>query len=185
MRYAQTFTANPTASAIWKNQFRANSVYDPDLTGTGHQPLGFDQWSPFYKHYKVLGAKITATVQNQGQTIGTSSGVVGIQLDATATDFAPDATLTTVMETPKTKWKTFTYAKSSAVVSKKFSAKRFFCRKSSDSFTARVNANPAEDAIFTVWIASADQSTDLEAVFVQVLITYIVMFFEPATMIAS
>lgn len=41
--------------------FRGNSLFDPDLTGTGHQPLGFDQWSAFYQSYMVygLGYKVT------------------------------------------------------------------------------------------------------------------------------
>jgi hypothetical protein len=30
-----------------------NSLYDPDATGVGNQPLGFDQWSAFYSRYRV------------------------------------------------------------------------------------------------------------------------------------
>ncbi len=33
--------------------FRLNSLYDPDLTGTGHQPYGFDQFAALYSRYKV------------------------------------------------------------------------------------------------------------------------------------
>lgn len=32
-------------------------MYDPDLTGTGHQPTGHDQWANFYKRYLVFGSK--------------------------------------------------------------------------------------------------------------------------------
>lgn len=39
--------------------FTANGLYDPDITGTGHQPMGFDQLMVFYEHYTVLRAKIT------------------------------------------------------------------------------------------------------------------------------
>jgi hypothetical protein len=28
-------------------------LFDPDYSGTGHQPLGFDQWSAFYGSYTV------------------------------------------------------------------------------------------------------------------------------------
>lgn len=44
--------------------FRANGMYDPDYTGTGHQPLGFDQMMPFYQKYTVIGAKITVDIEN-------------------------------------------------------------------------------------------------------------------------
>lgn len=38
--------------------FHGNSVYDPDSTGVGHQPRGFDQWSQFYKKYRVYASSI-------------------------------------------------------------------------------------------------------------------------------
>jgi len=34
--------------------FRLNSLFDPDFTGVGHQPYGFDQLSGLYAKYKVL-----------------------------------------------------------------------------------------------------------------------------------
>lgn len=47
-------------------QFRMNGLYDPDYTGTGHQPQWFDQLSAVYQTYRVLGSKITVTfIPNQ------------------------------------------------------------------------------------------------------------------------
>lgn len=40
-------------TTVSKNQFRMNSVFDPDYTATGHQPYGFDQWKVLYNHYVV------------------------------------------------------------------------------------------------------------------------------------
>lgn len=37
--------------------FRINSIFDPDYTGTGHQPAFHDQWSPLYSNYRVTGFK--------------------------------------------------------------------------------------------------------------------------------
>lgn len=34
-------------------QFRLNSLFDPDFTGTGHQPYGFDQLTAIYSRYRV------------------------------------------------------------------------------------------------------------------------------------
>lgn len=36
-----------------ENIYSLNSAYDPDYTGTGAQPLGFDQWCAFYARYRV------------------------------------------------------------------------------------------------------------------------------------
>lgn len=42
------------SGAVAANQiFNLNSLFDPDRTGVGHQPLGFDQWSAFYNRYRV------------------------------------------------------------------------------------------------------------------------------------
>jgi hypothetical protein len=34
--------------------FNSNGLHDPDSTGTGHQPLGFDQYAVQYNRYRVL-----------------------------------------------------------------------------------------------------------------------------------
>lgn len=42
--------------------FRGNNVYDPDLSGGGHQPTGLDQWNQFYSKYKCHASKIKCTL---------------------------------------------------------------------------------------------------------------------------
>ncbi len=34
-------------------EFRLNSIYDPDLSGTGHQPYMYDQFAALYGRYRV------------------------------------------------------------------------------------------------------------------------------------
>lgn len=46
------------------NTFRANSLFDPDFTGVGAQPLGFDQWSTLYSTYRVISCKYEVTFSN-------------------------------------------------------------------------------------------------------------------------
>jgi hypothetical protein len=44
--------------------FSANGLYDPDVSGVGTQPMGFDQMMIFYEHYTVTEAKIVVTFRN-------------------------------------------------------------------------------------------------------------------------
>lgn len=48
--------------------YRMNSVFDPDFTGVGGQPEGFDQLKALYSRYRViaLGVKVTATSLTSG-----------------------------------------------------------------------------------------------------------------------
>ena len=60
--YIDTFTTFQAQSASTTGsvyQYKVNSMWDPDLTGTGHQPLGRDTWSSIYNYYKVLECNIT------------------------------------------------------------------------------------------------------------------------------
>jgi len=43
------------------NVYRANSLFDPDFTGGGGQPLGRDQWAAFYRRYRVLACHVEWT----------------------------------------------------------------------------------------------------------------------------
>lgn len=51
-------------------QYRMNSLYDPDITSTGHQPNGYDQWINFYRKYAVYGVKVNIHCVSLDQAYG-------------------------------------------------------------------------------------------------------------------
>lgn len=56
--FANLSNAGSGASSILQ-VFRGNSLFDPDQTGVGSQPLTFDQWCPaLYTWYYVAASKI-------------------------------------------------------------------------------------------------------------------------------
>lgn len=70
-RYVETaLSLIGTGLAPVSHVFRANSVYDPDLTSTGHQPMGCDQMAVFFHHYTVIGFKAKVTFR-QDQNVST------------------------------------------------------------------------------------------------------------------
>lgn len=64
-RYASTFSLDAGVGGIpISRTYSLNGLYDPDITGSGHQPIGFDQLMPLYDHYQVIGARATVTFSN-------------------------------------------------------------------------------------------------------------------------
>lgn len=56
--YAFTTTLSEGAAGLGiAYTFRINDVFDPDFSGGGLQPLGFDQYTAMYGRYHVLGFK--------------------------------------------------------------------------------------------------------------------------------
>lgn len=60
LTFCQTVTLDPGDSTTAIKTYRANSCYDPDYSGVGHQPRYWDLLTPGWKTYTVLGSKITA-----------------------------------------------------------------------------------------------------------------------------
>lgn len=76
LRYVQTVKLTSTSNSLAKNTFRFNSLFDPDVTGTGHQPMYADQFGDLYQTYVVLGAR--ATVTYVAETVNAGPMFVGI-----------------------------------------------------------------------------------------------------------
>lgn len=165
--------------------FTANGLFDPNITGVGHQPMGFDQMMLFYEHYTVTRSRITVNFWN---TSTTESVVVGISI-------APDATLSTVITTlnengmlvkkalsPNNGGDSYKCTLSITADISKINGKRDV--KSENDFRGDIASNPAEQTYFHIWaydeIVSAAKNVNFE-----VLIEYDAIFTEPRKMIAS
>lgn len=67
-RYQERITLTPTASNTVAYVVSANGLYDVDITGTGHQPAGFDELMTMYDHYCVMSSKINVMFCNNATT---------------------------------------------------------------------------------------------------------------------
>lgn len=57
-------------------QFKINSIYDPDLSGVGSQPLGRDTYAAIYNYYKVLETHIDFELnETTNYTAGLTSSI--------------------------------------------------------------------------------------------------------------
>lgn len=189
LKYVERISMNPAIGVFSIYNFRANSLYDPNLSGTGHQPLGYDQWSAFYDHYNVIGAKIKCTFMSSGATAATDHALVGILLDDDVSSFS--VSTSELMEQGKatTKFMSVSSAAGRAIVHKGFSAKRFFhlanVSDNVDRIGSSVDGSPSEEAYFRLFVGPKNTSLDVSNVDVLVEITYIAMFTEPKNLAQS
>ena len=89
--YTDTILLSSTGSVAFNTHtFRANSVFDPDWTGAGHQPTRFDQLAALYQRYEVLKSKIrvqftTGQLQPTSTTVALGPWHVGVVCSGQAT----------------------------------------------------------------------------------------------------
>lgn len=192
LRYTNAHSLAPSTTGSDWVVYNANSVYSPENSGGGHQPMGFDQYALLYNHYIVLGAKIVVTFTPQfSASADVAAGkdifaIVGLR-DTSSTV----TTMTRNMEMPQTRWKHVpaASARDKIVISKKFSAKRFFNVsdvKDKDDIGADVTSNPTDVACFHIGVGPmiTASATPL-AVSCTVNVTYIVLFREPKNLTQS
>lgn len=187
LRYNTSVVLNPTAGVVAYHNYSANGLYDPDLTGAGHQPLGWDQMiGVFYDHAVVIGSKITLNVCPQS---GTSSGIslVGVDLRDT-TGYALSKTET--IEQGRSVWKMTggTTGGRPQTIVRKCNPNKFLGRSnplSDPQLKNTISANATESAVWTVWCASPDEAIDPSAVTINVTIEYLTVFLEPKTLSGS
>lgn len=189
LRYVDRFTINPALGTFALHNFRANSIYDPDVTSTGHQPMGYDQWANFYDHYVVIGSQIKVTFVSPGGAITTDAALVGVHLDD---DLGAFATSTTeIMEQAKAKYRFLTPSNSAAKVVMRhgFSCKKFFnlrdVRDNTERIGAQFGTDPSEQAYFRVFIGPIGTSQDIAGVNCIVELNYICMLSERKDLLQS
>jgi len=183
LRYCDNVDLASASSALHVYSFRANSIYDPDLTGIGHQPMGRDLWSAQYNHYIVLGSRIRIyaecldDVNVDHYTLGVVLHEDGMAIsgnDSRALQENGKSRFHYLMSGPDK-------SRSSCTLVQTFSAKRFFgmkdVRDNRDTVGAAVGNNPSDGAYFMVYIeGNALSSLGCR---LHVTIDYIVDFTEP------
>lgn len=189
LRYVDYITIDPPSAGVASYVFRATSLFDPDVTGTGHQPMGFDQLMNRYDHYTVVGAKLTA----QFMPVSAANlvpGLLGCLLSDTGTRVASATSISHLLEHPGrgsiANTGVLLPKDYNARVIKKFSSKKFFGKKTinENDYRGTNAASPTENAFFEVYVATVGTNNpDLTTLLVT--IDYIALFTEPKPLAQS
>lgn len=86
------------------------SIFDPDTTGVGHQPLGRDQYAALYEQYVVLNVKYEIVIANFSNAQVVTAGVTVSDSLSTQTD--PRV----LVENGGTEWRTLGFNGSNTAV---------------------------------------------------------------------
>lgn len=145
-------TATGTFGALQK--FRLNSIYDPDYSGSGHQPMGYDQWTAIYERYTVIGAKVELQLYSTGSEI--------VDFVCFPSSFVTDPASIYAAKEVKRAWKTIvTPGEKPVKKSFYFDMKKILGQKdlSDDQFKTAIGTNPSDDAYLLCYTANVDGST--------------------------
>lgn len=186
LRYHEDITLSTNGgggpSMNW-HAFSANGLYDPNISGTGHQPMLFDQLALFWNKYTVLGSKITVKVVPRPSTTGVIPGAYcGVVLDDNNT--LNSANESALIENGKGTYRYINASYGASGYAKlhcKFGAKEFFSKRSpgdDDTITSTFVSNPSDQAYYLIWV-SCPQTTSVIDFSVSVTIDYIVRCHEP------
>lgn len=77
MKYVMYGSMDPGAGLYSEQVFNALSLYDPDVTGAGHQPRGFDQTMTMYQLFQVTNCLVRIQVVG-GPTATGQPGVIAL-----------------------------------------------------------------------------------------------------------
>lgn len=175
LKYNDTIRLTSTGGAINNYQFILNGLYDTDYTGTGHQPMYFDQLMGIYNHYTVLGAKMTVRFQAYDENI------VPVKIGLWQND---DTTITPTdfnssVEQSKGQQELIgNGGEGQKILQMKWSAKQTFGPPLANTLLRGSSAaNPTENSVGVITVQSADIITTTQVI-VQVELEFITMFTE-------
>lgn len=196
MRYVEQFNLNADNTGqpsyqVWK----CDGCYDPNLTGTGHQPLGWDQMMGMYKKFQVLSSKIVMSPCVDSPSSLTNCSAYGISTMTTTNEIG-GSTLSQLMENDCTNHKVrivgglnslaWNISKGNSITHK-WSAKKWYGKNYIDDadHQGTSSADPTQVSYFACWACAPTAGTDPTITQWIAQITYIVKFTDPTFMSQS
>lgn len=156
-RYCDVYPLTSTAGSQPQGSFSCNGMYDPDISGTGHQPMYFDQLAAIYNHYTVVKSTIVVRLRSRGSSAGAIYAIY-INDDSTVTP----TNVVFRCEQSSAVYKTVGYQQSEEVVIKKtWDAKKNFGpgALADPNLQGTASANPTEQQMFTLTMSPLDGAT--------------------------
>lgn len=186
LKYVDNISINPAAVGLTSHYFSANGMYDPDITGIGHQPLFFDQFMASYDHYRVIGSSIKVTQTPVAGTGSDTPCLWGVIVDDNT--FITYADAASLIESNQSGGKFSMGSRGlsginsegkNPTITQNVSVKKYFGGDLTSVHEGDKTANPADQVYYGIWAGSADNITDPTTIYLMVEISYIAILKEP------
>lgn len=112
--YVENFTLTGSVAGYVDHTFCLNDIFDPDTTGTGHQPRGYDTWAVTYNKYRVHACKVQLMGGNVDiDGAGTYTVVIGSNISDSSSGAGGPNPIVDLLEGPQAegfhavKWTTY------------------------------------------------------------------------------
>jgi len=173
MIYADYLALNPSVGGLTGKVYAANGLFDPDITGVGHQPSGFDQYKEIYERLTVIASRIrvVATPENQSgsERTGFTWGISFLTTKNTITNDSRE-----YIENGETKWTKSGYGESkptSLISYANLNRQLGMNVWDRAEFDNTPSSNPQATNFWHVWM-QADADADIGTVYFTVEIDY-------------
>lgn len=167
--------------------YRLMSLFDPDFSGTGHQPKFFDQFANLYSNYKVHTAKIYVKFSTSQASNASAAPIIVALMPIDINDgISSWSNINAVCEEPRTKYREISaYGQAKpAQLSHSWSANRYF----KDAFGRRfgeaavngtdVGSNPTNGEYLNIITSSIDSAATHPTIYAQVTIDFNCEFYD-------
>lgn len=164
--------------------FSANGLYDPDVTSSGHQPIGFDQVMPMYDHYTVIGSRIKVHATNN---VSGKNQFIILHLSDT---HIHQGNVKQLLENGLNRYDIMgpkDSGKETKMLTLNCNLSAFLGHKvmQAKACSGTVNNNPSEQAYYHITVAPIDGTSDSASVNIMVEIEYVAIMTEPKSLAQS
>jgi len=166
--------------------FRANGPFDPEFAVGGGQPNGYDQWSAFYRRYRVIASKV---VMRAGTiATGNSSGIIVTPLNTSSIQTNPQDYLENTNAKQADNVGTAGMGSMSITHYKSTAAMRggpYDLVQYETDLSALISANPTQGWFWHCTLYNADGTTGSVDANINITVTYYVEFYDRETLTTS
>lgn len=183
VRYSEQINLALPSAAAGTYVYAANGLFDPNITGIGHQPAGFDQLMLLYGRYCVEKSVISVTFSSEYNT-NNYNALVGI---TASTDNIGSTDYRRYTENPLCTMGVIKATDGVVKLSQTYDGKGFFnmSYQSDTDKNGTVSSNPAELVYFNIFAAPTNPGNTMGFLQLQVQLEYHALFSDPVSLSGS